>query len=368
MSENFYGAGDGKIDPSIDLSFQDGDIGQSSARPPKEVDAHDPVKASSKKKEAKKLGWKAKAGIGVGVVVVAFVAAVFLAPVDSSAPGQPAQVQHGTNQARTELAAAGPNDIRGQAQNQQNMSPQSDSSQGQPAIEDQNTILGGEPSRSNQQADQNLQNPFDGKAAGPADTASGRQESGLPAEAQKAIPANAGNQVPASQNSVSSPSSAQQDRSSDQQLKKQVAELTTTVVTLSEELKRLSARLDAADELMKGRGNSRGTEPTSVSNTKQAASVQAKPRVRVPTRDVDVKAKPSKPVAMITESAGSDSSEKVQILGVTSKSGGGAVVISFAGVKRRYERGEMVPALGRVSNFGVDNGVPFVEIAGVIYR
>jgi hypothetical protein len=363
MSDNFYGAGDGKIDPSIDPSFQGSDIGQSSAQPSTEFDAHDPVKASGKKKEAKKFGWKAKAGIGLGIVVVAFVAAVFLAPVDPI-PGQPVQAQHPANQE----AAAGKNDSRSQGPKQQLLTPQSAGGQGQPAVEDQNTILGGEPARSNQQTDQNSQNPFEGRTAGTAGTATDPLESGPTAEAQKATPANVVSQVPVSQNTAASPASAQPDRSSDQQLRRQVAELSTTVGALSEELKRLSARLDATDELMKTPLNSRGTEPAMAAKAKQAAAVTAKPRVRVATRDVDAKAKSSKSVPMITESSGSDSSEKVQILGVTSKSGGGAVVISFAGVKRRYERGEMVPALGRVSNFGVDNGVPYVEIAGVIYR
>jgi len=74
-------------------------------------------------------------------------------------------------------------------------------------------------------------------------------------------------------------------------------------------------------------------------------------------------------IGVITESKSSvDTSGKVQILGITSKAGGGYVVLSFAGIKKRYEKGESVPALGRITDFGSDSGIPYVEIAGVTYR
>jgi predicted SpoU family rRNA methylase len=72
---------------------------------------------------------------------------------------------------------------------------------------------------------------------------------------------------------------------------------------------------------------------------------------------------------MVTESAQrSDPSEDVRVLGVTQKEGGSFVVIAYAGTKARYGRGDMVPGLGKISDFGTDSGVPYVSISGVTYR
>lgn len=96
----------------------------------------------------------------------------------------------------------------------------------------------------------------------------------------------------------------------------------------------------------------------SANNAKQSAS-----RSSATAKSIDDQ------VGVITESkSSSDASGKVQILGITSKAGGGYVVLSFAGIKKRYEKGDSVSALGRIGDFGSDNGVPYVEIAGVTYR
>lgn len=126
------------------------------------------------------------------------------------------------------------------------------------------------------------------------------------------------------------------------------------------ELERMNKEIEQKLELLIRKNDSASKPVKKVVRTRVQRS--ARSNVAKAPKIIKTDSVPDIPKMAVTTGAA------MRIVGVTAKPGGATAVIESYGEKKRYERGDVVPGLGRITKIGIENGASLVEISGVTYH